>query len=252
VRKVNRVAIIQARTSSSRLPGKVLEPIGDTPMIEFMLRRVAGARRLDSIIVATSVDRSDDALAQTVMDCGFHCFRGDLLDVLRRFSGAAAESAADVVVRLTGDCPLIDVDIVDQAISTLIDNGLDYVSNVDPPTYPNGLDVEAMTRIALEKAHSQAVLPADREHVTPYIRRNKSLFRQANVRSQLDLSAIRWTVDYADDLALIRSLVATAQARAAAVPDRFDYLRALERLGAAGPRNAHARNESYSEGEIYS
>jgi spore coat polysaccharide biosynthesis protein SpsF (cytidylyltransferase family) len=115
------------------------------------------------------------------------------------------------------------------------------------------LDVEAMTLNALDKAHAQAVLASDREHVTPYIRHNKNLFRQANIRSHVDLSAVRWTVDYDDDLALVRTLVESTKAHVGVVPDRFDFLRALERLGAAGSsNNAHARNESFSDGEICS
>jgi spore coat polysaccharide biosynthesis protein SpsF (cytidylyltransferase family) len=245
--KVKRVAIIQARTSSSRLPAKVLKLIGDRPMINFMLRRVSLARLLDEIIVATSAEASDDLLAATVIDCGFRCFRGDLSDVLLRFDGAARETGADVIVRLTADCPLIDSELIDKAIAALLDGNLHYVSNVDPPSYPDGLDVEAFTREVLIKVCRDAVLPGDREHVTPYIRRNKQLFRQLNLRSRIDLSSLRWTVDHADDLALVRNLVDAARGPSGAAPDRFDYLRAFEQLSANGVPNPHPRNEQLSK-----
>jgi spore coat polysaccharide biosynthesis protein SpsF (cytidylyltransferase family) len=245
--KVKRVAVVQARTSSSRLPAKVLKPIGDKPMIDFMLRRVSLARLVDEIIVATSTEASDDLLSRTVIDCGFQCFRGDLSDVLLRFDGAASETGADVIVRLTADCPLIDAELIDKAIGALVEGDLDYVSNVDPPTYPDGLDVEAFTREVLTKVCRDAVLPGDREHVTPYIRRNKDLFRQLNFRSSVDLSTLRWTVDHADDLALVRNLVDAARGLSGVAPDRFDYLRAFEQLGTHGVPNPHPRNERFPE-----
>lgn len=242
---MKRLAIIQARTSSTRLPGKVLEPLQGVPMIVFMLRRVAHAKQLDQFLVATSVDKSDDLLAQTVTQYGFDCYRGDLSDVLGRFAAAARLRAADVVVRLTGDCPLIDADLIDQAVSILIDGNFDYVSNGDPPTYPNGLDVESFTLDALLKAHESAQAPTDREHVTPYIRRNKTLFRQANLRSEVDRSALRWTVDHADDLELVRALVGAVDCDDPVLADRFDFFRVLEIHGAKMPKNLHARNERY-------
>jgi spore coat polysaccharide biosynthesis protein SpsF (cytidylyltransferase family) len=244
---MKRVAIIQARTSSSRLPGKVLEPIQGIPMIVFMLRRVARARELDQLTLATSTDASDDALCKQVELAGFDCYRGNLLDVLDRFKCTAKSRAADVVVRLTGDCPLVDPDIIDRCVSTLVAGRYDYVSNVDPPTFPNGLDVETFTCEALVKAHSDADLASDREHVTPYIRRNKTLFRQANVRSSVDLSELRWTVDHADDLSFIRALVGSFNSHDLVLADRFDFLRALELNKAELPKNAHDRYERYDE-----
>jgi spore coat polysaccharide biosynthesis protein SpsF (cytidylyltransferase family) len=229
------------------LPGKVLQPLQGVPMIVFMLRRVARAKQLDQFLVATSVEKSDDLLAETIAQFGFDCYRGDLTDVLSRFASAARQSAADVVVRLTGDCPLIDPDLIDRSVSILIDGDYDYVSNVDPPTYPNGLDVEAFTRDALMHAHDGTQLATDREHVTPYIRRNKALFRQANMRLHVDLSALRWTVDHADDLALVRALVDFVSHRENVPPDRYDFLRVLEVHDSMLPKNTHARNERYSD-----
>jgi len=243
---MKRVAIVQARVSSSRLPGKVMEPILGIPMIVFMLRRVARAQNLDRLVLATSVEESDDVLSQIAAQYGFDCYRGDLLDVLARFAGAAKLYEADVIVRLTGDCPLIDYDIIDSCISTLIQKDLDYVSNVDPPTFPNGLDVEVLTSDALAQANADAKTSSDREHVTPYIRRNKTQFRQANVRSCVDLSSLRWTVDHRDDLELVRALVNSVQHRGVHA-DRFDFLRALELDKSDLPKNHHGRYERYDE-----
>jgi spore coat polysaccharide biosynthesis protein SpsF (cytidylyltransferase family) len=244
---MKRVAIIQARTSSSRLPGKVLEPINGIPMIIFMLQRVARAKQLDQLTLATSTDESDNVLCRQVEQAGFDCYRGNLLDVLDRFNCAAKLCAADVVVRLTGDCPLMDSDVIDRCLSILAEGRYDYVSNVDPPTFPNGLDVEAFTYEALAKAHSEANLSTDREHVTPYIRRNKTLFRQANVCSSVDLSDLRWTVDHADDLSFVRALVGSVKSTNLVLADRFDFLRALEGNKAEMPKNDHDRYERYDE-----
>jgi spore coat polysaccharide biosynthesis protein SpsF (cytidylyltransferase family) len=241
------VAIVQARTSSSRLPGKVLEPINGVPMIVFMLRRVARAQKLNHLLVATSEDMSDDALARVTAEHGFDCFRGDLADVLGRYAAAACLSEADVVVRLTGDCPLTDADLIDRSISTLIDGNFDYVSNCDPPSFPDGLDVEAFTRDALLKADKSTQLPTDREHVTPYIRRMKALFRQTNLQSSIDLSALRWTVDHPDDLEFVRALVRAVNCDDVVLADRFSFLRALEVHGTSIPRSLHVRNERYTD-----
>jgi spore coat polysaccharide biosynthesis protein SpsF len=246
---MRRVAIIQARMSSSRLPGKVLEPIAHTPMIVFMLRRVARAALLDHIVVATSGDRTDDELAREVNRNGFKCHRGDLLDVLKRFDSAAEEAAADVIVRLTGDCPLVDPDLIDRAVSTLVSEKLDYVSNVEPSTYPNGLDVEAFTRHTLKGIHKSAQLPPDREHVTRYVRRNPHLFRTANIRSHIDLSALRWTVDHYDDLAFVRALVGALPGGDPILADRFDFLRVLDSRCQEMPANKHERSDYSSSGD---
>jgi spore coat polysaccharide biosynthesis protein SpsF (cytidylyltransferase family) len=215
-----------------------------------MLRRVERAQQLDDIVLATSVDKSDDVLAEQIAKYGFDCYRGDLLDVLGRFAGAAKLHEADIVVRLTGDCPLIDPDIIDLCVSTLVKGNFDYVSNVDPPTYPNGLDVEVFTRAALAKAHENAQLATDREHVTPYIRRNKTMFSQTNLRSHVNLSGLRWTVDHPDDLAFVRALLQSVHHHDVVQCDRFDFLRALDAHNAELPRNNHDRNERFTEGTI--
>lgn len=244
---MNRVAIIQARTSSLRLPGKVLRTVCGDPMIVFMLRRVAMAKSVDRIVVATSSEKSDDTLADVVQRSGYACYRGDLSDVLARYANAAREFNADIVIRLTADCPLVDGDLIDRAITTLIAGDYDYVSNVDPPTFPDGLDVEAMTSSALQMAHDASRDASDREHVTPYIRRNKAVFRQTTFNSCVDLSSLRWTVDHEDDLVLVNLLIDSLQHVNASRADRFDFLRAMDHRARDLPRNSHSRNESYVE-----
>jgi spore coat polysaccharide biosynthesis protein SpsF len=243
-----RVAIIQARMSSSRFPGKVLADLVGKPMILYMIERVRQARLVDHLVVATSTDARDDALAAVLNAEGVDCFRGDLNDVLDRFTKAARQAGADHVVRLTGDCPLMDGDLIDRALDELAHGDADYVSNVMPPTYPDGLDVECFTREALETAWREASLPSDREHVTPFIRAGRGNLCARGWRGVADLSHLRWTVDHTDDLEHVKSLVKAATRRGTHrpgwMPDRFEFLRVIE-TGAVTLAGRHARNEGY-------
>jgi spore coat polysaccharide biosynthesis protein SpsF (cytidylyltransferase family) len=236
--------------SSSRFPGKVLAPLAGLPMIVFMAQRAQRAQCIDQLLVATSTDASDDGLAAVLGEHGIACFRGDLIDVLDRFYQAANSVQAAHVVRLTGDCPLMDPDLIDKGLTELARGHWDYVANVLPPSYPDGLDVECFTMEALAKAWHEARLPSDREHVTPFIRNGGAGLRAIGWRGAVDLSALRWTVDHPDDLVHIRTLVtaATADAQAAGRTsfDRFDLLRALE-THAIESAGEHARNEGYAK-----
>ncbi|MBV2181848.1 MAG: aminotransferase class III-fold pyridoxal phosphate-dependent enzyme [Castellaniella sp.] len=196
------VAIVQARMGSTRLPGKVMKPIGGVPMIEVLLARLARARRLNQIMVATSTDLRNLALRDHVQRLGYACFVGSEQDVLHRYLQAARQAQADVVVRVTGDCPLIDPEVVDAVIDRFFAQQLDYVSNVSPATYPDGLDTEVFTREALERAARESTDPFDHEHVTPYLRR-PGLFRTDAVCHEKDLSGLRWTVDEPADLEVV-------------------------------------------------
>lgn len=246
-----RVAIIQARMSSSRFPGKVLAPLGGMPMILFMVQRVRAARRVDHLAVATSTDPSDDPLAALLAGHGVDCHRGSLDDVLDRYTQAARRYGAQHVVRLTGDCPLMDADLVDRGLEELARGDADYVGNSTPPSFPDGLDVECFTMAALETAWREARRPSEREHVTPYIRNGGSGLRVRNWRGVADFSALRWTVDHPDDLVHVQDLV---QAHFAAVGkpvsatgfDRFDLMRVLETREVAPP-GQHMRNEGYAK-----
>jgi len=194
-------AIIQARMSSSRLPGKVLKQIIGKPMLALQLERVARSVKLDKIIVATSGSVDDDAINEYCAGAGVACFRGSLGDVLDRYRRAAQYYNADCIVRLTGDCPLVDPDVIDHVIDVYQQAECDYASNTIDPTYPDGLDVEVFSRSALELAWEKAELPSEREHVTPYIKKSNDL-KKLNVRGVNDLSALRWTVDDVNDFEL--------------------------------------------------
>lgn len=239
-----RVVVIQARVSSTRMPGKVLADLGGLPMIAFMVRRVRRAQRVDAVVVATSTDPSDDPLAAALARHGIDCFRGSLDDVLDRYYQTARAARADHVVRLTGDCPLIDADLVDEALAELERGNWDYVGNLDPPTYPDGLSVEAFTMRALEAAWREARLASEREHVTPWLRKPENGMRRENLRAEPDRSALRWTVDYPDDLEHVRELVAAMFGK----PDfdRNDLYHAIEARGLAR-RVEHARGEGYAK-----
>lgn len=243
-----RVAIIQARMSSSRFPGKVLAELAGLPMIVFMALRVGRARLVDDLIVATSTESSDDALADALAAHGIACFRGNLNDVLDRFVQAARQARADHVVRLTGDCPLMDPDLIDRGLSELAMRGDDYVANVLPPSYPDGLDVECMTMQALETAWREANKPSEREHVTPFIRERQAGLKASGWQAPVDLSALRWTVDHPDDLNHVAALIRGAESlgQSPQVIDRFDLLRVIER-GLAIRQAAHERNEGYAK-----
>lgn len=241
------IAVVQARLSSSRLPGKVLLPLNGQPMILFMLERVKRARLIDEIVFATSTDPSDDTLAETVAAAGYSVHRGPLDDVLARFEGAVAGRQGDWIVRLTGDCPLIDPNVIDNVIRVAQVQRFDYCNNCEPPSYPDGLDVEVFTRAALTIAAAEARLPSDREHVTPFIRHRPEQFRAGELRCAVDLSALRWTVDHADDMELVQALVAAVVARGddPLQVDLFDLVRIVDSRPELMFINQHERNEGY-------
>jgi len=200
----NLVAIVQARMGSSRLPGKVLAGIEGAPMLELIVRRVRQAAQIRTVVVATSVSPSDAPIAALCKQLGTTCFRGSEEDVLDRYYRAAQWIGADVVVRITGDCPLIDPSVVGKVVDRYLVGGYDYVSNTCPPTFPDGLDVEAFSFDALERSWREARWSSEREHVTSYVRGHPELFRTANVEHDQDLSTMRWTVDCPRDLEFVR------------------------------------------------
>jgi len=238
------IAIVQARMSSSRLPGKVMMDLGGGPMILFMMQRLVRAKQLDGFCIATSEEASDDPLAKAAEEANITVYRGSLNDVLGRYIGAARAMDAEIVVRLTGDCPLIDADIIDRSISAVRGGNVTYVSNTNPPSYPDGLDVEAMTMAALETANTEASATHQREHVTPFIRENPERFPQSSLTSHIDLSSLRWTVDHPEDLEMVRKLVLAMGARALTA-DRFDFLRYIEQTGLKDTADKFNRNENY-------
>lgn len=196
------LGILQARTSSSRLPGKVLLPILGQPMLRHQLDRIRRAGAIDALVVATSVDASDDPIEALCSAAGVPCFRGSLDDVLDRFYLAAAPYNPRTVVRLTGDCPLIDPAVVDGAVAFFRDGDFDLVVIAD--TFPDGLDVEVLRREVLADAWTHATRPSDREHVTQFVHRQPNRFRIGRYPSAVDLSHLRWTVDEPRDFELVR------------------------------------------------
>jgi spore coat polysaccharide biosynthesis protein SpsF len=194
------VGIVQARMSSTRLPGKVLMPLAGEPMLARCIARLHRAATLDDVVVATTTGAEDDPIVDLCRARGWPWFRGQRDDVLDRYHGAAAASNADVVVRVTSDCPLIEPPVVDRVVRALGD--ADLASNVIPGhSWPRGLDAEAVRRDALERAWREDGDPATREHVTLYIKRHPELFRLVGVSHDEDLSGMRWTVDTPDDYA---------------------------------------------------
>lgn len=237
------VAFIQARMSSSRFPGKALEQIAGVPAIVYMAQRARRVRRLDEVVVITSLHVSDDPLAATLARTSLPVFRGELEDVLKRYADAAREYAATEIVRLTGDCPLIDPAVVDAVIDLRRASGADYASNIEPPTFPDGLDCECFTRAALERANAEAKMDSEREHVTLWMRSPSAYLRRVNVRAVADFSHLRLTVDYPDDLEAVRSIV--AREPSAESFDFFDILRVLSSDSKLLDVNPHPRNEGF-------
>jgi spore coat polysaccharide biosynthesis protein SpsF len=240
------VAFIQARMSSSRFPGKVLAPLADQPMIVFMVERARRARRVDEVVVVTSTDSSDDALAEVLARHSIPCFRGDLADVLKRFHDAAVRYDATHIVRLTGDCPLVDPALVDTVLEARAQSGADYASNIDPPSFPDGFDVECCTRPTLMRAFEEARAQPEREHVTLWMRSAQAALKRKNVHAIGDFSSIRLTVDYPDDLLAVRRVVESCQ-RVRRNFDLFDVLRALSETPEIMQLNPHMRNEALAK-----
>ena len=201
-------AIVQARMTSARLPGKVLMDIGGRPALTHIVDRLSRVPHIDGIVIATSKRREDDAIADAAKVMGVTCFRGSEQDVLSRYAGAAALVGANTVIRVTGDCPLLDPDVVTRVLSAYGENHVDFVSNTLLRTYPIGLDVSIFSRDALNVAHEVATNEDEREHVTLYIYRHPERFSQMNVAAPPELTdpELRLTLDTPEDLAFLREV----------------------------------------------
>jgi spore coat polysaccharide biosynthesis protein SpsF len=200
------LAILQARVSSSRLPGKVLKPLIGQPMILRQIERIRRAALIDRLVLATSLDPSDDPLVDLAGRHDIPAYRGPLDDVLARFMGAAQPHRPDWVVRLTGDCPLADPQVIDQVIEETLAAGADYGSNAIAPTYPDGLDVEVVRYGVLEAIAQEPRTTAEREHVTLAIHHQPERFKLHSVTRTPDLSHFRWTVDNPEDFELVQQI----------------------------------------------
>jgi spore coat polysaccharide biosynthesis protein SpsF len=193
------LVVMQARMSSTRLPGKVMRPVMGEPMLAQQVKRLQRARHIDRLVIATSNCPDDNVIAELAEILGVHCFRGSLTDVLDRYYRAAEHFGATSVLRTTADCPLIDPQVVDTVVDSHISSGRDYTTNNMPRTWPHGLDIEIMQFAVLEEAWKNASSQAEREHVTPFIRNNPTRFRLGNCPSPVDNSRFRWTVDEPED-----------------------------------------------------
>jgi spore coat polysaccharide biosynthesis protein SpsF len=200
------VVIVQARMTSTRLPGKVLLPIRDRPMLAWQLDRLRGIRDDVRLAVATTVRPTDDAIVELCMTMEVPVVRGSEDDVLDRYRAASKQLGADPIIRITSDCPLIDPDVSRRVLELWERDEVDYASNTLERTFPRGLDTEVFSRAALETAWRAASEGFEREHVTPYIHRRPEQFRLANLRNATDESHRRWTVDAPEDLAFVRAV----------------------------------------------
>ncbi len=198
-------AIVQARMGSIRLTKKVMKKIVDEPMIGLLLKRLSKSKLLNQIILATSIDPTEEPLVNYVESLGFQCERGSTDDVLDRYYQIALKSKADAIVRITGDCPLVDAELVDKCIGKFNSLNVDYFSNTIPPTFPDGLDIEVIKFSALEKAAKESKELFDREHVTPYIKKSE-IFTKENLYNNYNLSNLRWTVDDEKDFEVIKNV----------------------------------------------
>jgi len=208
------IAILQARMSSSRFPGKVIAELDDLPMVAFMAARVAQCAAIDKVILATSELDSDKPLVDAAQAYGIEVFRGSLENVLERFVKVQALAKADLIIRMTGDCPLADPEVIGDLIALRAREGADYASNVEPRTYPYGFECEIFTAEALARAWANARDAYDREHVTPWMQSDAANLKRANLQRAPDLSHMRLTVDYPEDLEVVRRVVASTHRNA--------------------------------------
>ncbi|MBP8819777.1 MAG: glycosyltransferase family protein [Syntrophomonadaceae bacterium] len=199
--------IVQARMGSTRLPGKVLKKICGKTLLELQNERIQMVAGIDRIVIATTVAAGDDEIVQVCTKNGIDCFRGSENDVLDRYYQTACKLGCkpeDTILRITADCPLIDPQVVISVLQLYHEARADYASNTDPPTYPDGLDVEVFSFAVLARTWQEANLPSEREHVTAYIRNHPELFTRVNLKNDIDLSNLRWTIDEPEDFELVR------------------------------------------------
>lgn len=234
---------------SSRLPGKILEDIAGQPMVVRVVERAQRATSLDEVVLATTTDPGDQAVADLMDHKGVGCLRGHPTDVLSRYLAAAEAFSADIIVRLTADCPLHDADVIDKTVNAFLKRypEVDYASNRLVRTYPIGLDVEVITREALEKTGREARQAYEREHVTPYLYEQKGRARLLSIVADNDYGHCRWTVDTPEDLEFVRQIYAH-------FPNKpyfgwKEVLELLERKPELVQINAHIEQRGFREAE---
>lgn len=205
---VKTICIVQARMSSTRLPGKTMMDISGKPVLWHVIQRLRRSKLIDGIVVATSIDSSDDIIEAFCRTNAIAVMRGSLEDVLDRYYQAAKAHCAGTIVRVTADCPLLDAGVIDELIGFFNDGKYDYASNNREHSYPHGLDAEVFTFSAIARAWKEARLKSEREHVTPYIWKQPDKFRIGSMKYKTDYSKYRWTLDHPQDLQAIRAIYA--------------------------------------------
>jgi spore coat polysaccharide biosynthesis protein SpsF len=240
------VAIIQARMGSTRLPGKVLKDLEGDTVLARVLARVRRSAVIGEFLVATSDRPGDDAVVAECQRLGTKVFRGDENDVLDRYYRAAQFSKAEVVVRITADCPLIDPEVTDETVNKFLTQRPDYASNALIRSYPRGLDTEVFSSQALERAWSESSAPYQRAHVTPYLYQNPERFKLLAVQGEKDYSGLRWTLDTEQDLEFLRAVYR-------GFPGRVDFgwrdvLTLLEREPQLSELNRNVEQKALHEG----
>jgi spore coat polysaccharide biosynthesis protein SpsF len=240
------IAIIQARMGSSRLPGKVLKKLGRATVLSNVVERVRRSRRINDVAVATTREPADAEIVQECSNAGITIFRGSTEDVLDRYYEAALQLKAEVVVRITADCPLIDPDLIDLTVQAFLADRPDYASNVLTRTYPRGLDTEVFSVETLQRAWQEAAAPYERAHVTPYIYNHPRRFRLLSVSGSDDFSSHRWTLDTPEDLDFLQQVYAR-------FPEANDFswravLALLVREPALSLINSHVQQKQLQEG----
>ncbi len=198
--------VLQARMSSSRLPGKVMKKINDLPMIYWQIQRILRSKAVDDLVVATSTDKTDDVLVDYLKGCSVKVYRGDLNDVLSRFLQVSLANPHDALIRLTGDCPLVMPELIDQMVREFYALDVDYLSNTLNPSYPDGLDIEIVKNGALNQLLAYGLNQKEKEHVTLGIYSRPEVFKCVNYENTKDCSSQRWTVDYPKDFDFVQKI----------------------------------------------
>lgn len=206
---MRKFCIIQARLGSSRLPAKVLKPIMGRPMLSYMIERVKYVKGIDGIVIATTTNESDMPIVNFCLENSIAYFRGSETDVMDRYYQTAKLKQADIIIRLTADCPLIDPEVVEDILRVFCADypNIDFAGNVKPATFPDGLDTEVFSFSSLERAWNEAKLPLEREHVTPYFYDQEGRFRTRNITAEKDYSNYRITVDHQEDFDLVSDIL---------------------------------------------
>lgn len=211
--------VIQARMGSTRFPGKVMKIVdGNNPSIFYTINQLKCCNDIEKIIVATTVNSEDNIIYNYVKSIGVDVFRGDPDNVLDRYYRCASDYSLSAIIRVTADCPLIDPNIVNKGIDLFVKGKYDYVTNTFPRSYPDGNETEIFTYKSLNHVWKNAKLPSEKEHVTPFYKNNFKKFNTKNFSNNLNLSHLRWTVDYAEDYELIKAILSRINKR----PVRLD------------------------------